>query len=270
VADVSAVADPNTGVAVYDSLPSPDGSGWMVFGGTSAAAPLVAAFDALLGPSAASPQYPYQNAASYFDVTAGSDGSCAWTYLCTSGLGYDGPTGLGSPNGSPGTTASGGGAGGSGSNPPGSGTSPAPSSSNPPAPGGGGSVPTPEPPVATPQPAGGAEAPLRLSVSTAARRLTAALARGLRITVSCSRACRVNGTLSLAPSLARRLRLHGATVTLAHASGSGDRVTLSLRFSAGARRLLSRQQALRLVLRVTAQPGSGAARTASRPLLLRR
>jgi subtilase family serine protease len=36
IADVSAVADPNTGVAVYDSLPYHGSSGWMVFGGTSA------------------------------------------------------------------------------------------------------------------------------------------------------------------------------------------------------------------------------------------
>src|SRR4051795_11913626 len=35
VADVSAVADPSTGVAVYDSTPYQGASGWMVFGGTS-------------------------------------------------------------------------------------------------------------------------------------------------------------------------------------------------------------------------------------------
>ena len=46
VADVSAVADPNTGVAVYDTY---GGSGWAVYGGTSAASPLAAAIFALTG-----------------------------------------------------------------------------------------------------------------------------------------------------------------------------------------------------------------------------
>ena len=36
MADVSAVADPNTGVAVYDSTAYKGSAGWMVFGGTSA------------------------------------------------------------------------------------------------------------------------------------------------------------------------------------------------------------------------------------------
>ena len=53
VADVSAVADPNTGVAVYDSFAYQGSSGWMVFGGTSAASPIVASADALIGPPAA-------------------------------------------------------------------------------------------------------------------------------------------------------------------------------------------------------------------------
>ena len=47
VADVSADADPNTGVAVYDSLSYQGYSGWMVFGGTSVASPVVASVDAL-------------------------------------------------------------------------------------------------------------------------------------------------------------------------------------------------------------------------------
>lgn len=32
-----------------------------------------------------------------FDVTSGTDGSCAGSYLCAAGTGYDGPTGLGTP-----------------------------------------------------------------------------------------------------------------------------------------------------------------------------
>ena len=33
------------------------------------------------------------------DVVSGSNGSCSGSYLCTSAAGYDGPTGLGTPNG---------------------------------------------------------------------------------------------------------------------------------------------------------------------------
>jgi hypothetical protein len=103
-ADVSAVADPNTGVAVYDTYGGDPG--WMVFGGTSAASPIVAAFDVLVG--ATSPQYPYSHTSSYFDVTSGANKSnCGSTdYLCRALAGYDGPTGWGSPNGgSPAATA---------------------------------------------------------------------------------------------------------------------------------------------------------------------
>jgi subtilase family serine protease len=98
VTDVSAVADPNTGVSVYDSYNDP---GWLVFGGTSAAAPIVAGFDALLGSAAGTPSYPYSHTGSYYDVTSGSNARrCSSSYLCTAGVGYDGPTGLGTPKGS--------------------------------------------------------------------------------------------------------------------------------------------------------------------------
>jgi hypothetical protein len=43
--------------------------------------------------------YPYSHTSSLNDVTSGSNGSCGGTYLCTAGPGYDGPTGLGTPNG---------------------------------------------------------------------------------------------------------------------------------------------------------------------------
>ena len=98
-ADISADADPNTGVLVYDTTSTP--SGWYVFGGTSVASPIVAAAIALAGRPAAG-SYPsrllYDSAASLWDVTSGSNGSCG-TYLCQAGAGYDGPTGLGTPNG---------------------------------------------------------------------------------------------------------------------------------------------------------------------------
>jgi len=97
VADVSAVADPNTGVAVYDSYGS---SGWLVFGGTSVAAPLIASVYALAGnASDINASNPYSHPESLFDVTSGSNGSCGGSYLCTGGTGFDGPTGLGTPNG---------------------------------------------------------------------------------------------------------------------------------------------------------------------------
>ncbi|GHO79148.1 peptidase S8 [Ktedonobacter sp. SOSP1-85] len=99
VADVSAVADPNTGVSVYDTYGQ--GTGWMVFGGTSVASPVIASVYALAGNgssiNAASSLYTHTG--NLNDVTSGSNGSCGGTYLCTAGTGYDGPTGLGTPNG---------------------------------------------------------------------------------------------------------------------------------------------------------------------------
>nr|WP_244904226.1 S53 family peptidase [Streptacidiphilus jiangxiensis] len=99
VADVSAVADPATGVAVYDSYGA---SGWQVYGGTSASSPIIAAVYADAGTPGSSDypaQYPYQHTSALNDVTSGSNGSCDPAYLCTAGVGYDGPTGLGTPNG---------------------------------------------------------------------------------------------------------------------------------------------------------------------------
>jgi len=95
-ADISADADPNTGVAVYDTY---DLSGWAVFGGTSVATPLVASAFTLLGLSGQSPSFVWQNTGDFFDVTSGSNGSCSPSALCTAGPGYDGPTGWGTPNG---------------------------------------------------------------------------------------------------------------------------------------------------------------------------
>ena len=94
MADVSAVANPATGVAVYYG-------GWGVYGGTSASAPIIAAVYALAGtpgPSDYPNGYPYANSTSLFDITAGSNGSCPTHQWCAAGLGWDGPTGLGAPN----------------------------------------------------------------------------------------------------------------------------------------------------------------------------
>ncbi|MEY2571592.1 MAG: hypothetical protein QOE63_1942, partial [Acidimicrobiaceae bacterium] len=100
MADVSAVADPNTGVAVYDSYQAP---GWQVFGGTSASSPIIASVYAMATPAAAGTtpaQYAYANPSTLFDVTTGNNGTaCTPTIMCHAGVGYDGPTGLGTPNG---------------------------------------------------------------------------------------------------------------------------------------------------------------------------
>jgi len=98
-ADVSAVADPATGVAVYDTY---GGSGWAVYGGTSASAPIIAGVYALAGTPGSSDypaKYPYSHTSNLYDVTSGNNGSCSPSYFCTAGTGYDGPTGWGTPNG---------------------------------------------------------------------------------------------------------------------------------------------------------------------------
>lgn len=114
VADISADADPNTGVAVFDNTPFTDPTthqtfvGWLVFGGTSVAAPLAAGMYALAGtPSAGTypAAYPYSRTGNFNDITSGSNGSCSVAYLCNSGPGYDGPTGVGTPNGTVGLEA---------------------------------------------------------------------------------------------------------------------------------------------------------------------
>ena len=137
VSDVSADADPYSGVAVYDSLEecaylddkALRYSHWCTIGGTSLATPLIAATFALAG-GADGVEYPaktlYENAASaagsLHDVTEGSNGeclkpfdeetgvsgctaaeeaktSCSSKAICLAGSGYDGPTGLGTPDG---------------------------------------------------------------------------------------------------------------------------------------------------------------------------
>jgi subtilisin family serine protease len=94
--DVSADADPYTGVAVYDTFQQP---GWVVFGGTSVATPIIASVFALTGNARGN--YPadlYSNAAGLRDIGRGRNGSCG-APLCVAGSGWDGPTGLGTPKG---------------------------------------------------------------------------------------------------------------------------------------------------------------------------
>ena len=102
VGDIAYVADPNTGVAVYDTY---GGGGWTVYGGTSVSSPAIAAMFAAAG-NASSIQnagwiWEAQNhgASELNDITSGSNGTCKVPYLCTGEVGYDGPTGWGTPNG---------------------------------------------------------------------------------------------------------------------------------------------------------------------------
>jgi subtilase family serine protease len=97
-ADVSAVGDPNTGVAVYGPT-TRRASGWMVFGGTSVSAPLIGGIYGVTGHTPTGAASIYANKASLNDVTSGTNGTCGGTYFCTAGAGYDGPTGNGTPNG---------------------------------------------------------------------------------------------------------------------------------------------------------------------------
>lgn len=109
--DVSAVADPYTGVAVYDSYAPGTGMpyGFVVVGGTSASSPFIAGLyaRARISRSTVGPNTLYAAGASNFhDVTIGTNagvGFCrAYGYpnaLCDATSGWDGPTGLGTPKG---------------------------------------------------------------------------------------------------------------------------------------------------------------------------
>jgi hypothetical protein len=139
VADVAADADPYSGVAVHDTNPEcayhyeeakvKHVLYWCTIGGTSLASPLIASVFALAG-GAQGVEYPaqtlYENAvatpASLHDVTAGSNAeclspfdegtglqpcsaaeeastSCSSHLICLAASGYDGPTGVGTPDG---------------------------------------------------------------------------------------------------------------------------------------------------------------------------
>jgi subtilase family serine protease len=100
MADVSAAADPNKGgMAIYYPT-SRTTSTWAQFGGTSESAPIIAAVYALSGnTSGYANSLPYANPGSLFDVTSGSNGTCPTSQWCNAGTGWDGPTGLGTPNG---------------------------------------------------------------------------------------------------------------------------------------------------------------------------
>jgi hypothetical protein len=105
--DVAAVADPNTGVWIYDSTPyEGQPTDWQPIGGTSASSPIIAAVYALAGtpePGTYPASYLYQSghAADLHPITSGSNGNCESyrAYLCHGKSGYNGPAGWGTPNG---------------------------------------------------------------------------------------------------------------------------------------------------------------------------
>src|SRR5437867_1799317 len=106
VPDVSYVADPNTGVSIYDSYGY---GGWNQAGGTSVGAPQWAAITAIVnsgGGQLSSASFgtntAFYNAstgpaysANYRDITSGNNGNCGT--ICNAGPSYDFVTGLGSP-----------------------------------------------------------------------------------------------------------------------------------------------------------------------------
>lgn len=100
MADVSAAADPGQGgLSVYYPT-SKSASTWGQFGGTSESAPIIASVYALSGNTAGyANAIPYAHTGSLFEVTAGTNGTCPTTQWCTARAGWDGPTGLGTPNG---------------------------------------------------------------------------------------------------------------------------------------------------------------------------
>ena len=100
--DVAADANPSTGVDVYDSYRT--GGTWGEIGGTSVATPIITAAYALGGNPAHNTypaSYPYQHASRLNDVPSGVNGVCEKnrSYLCHGKRGYNGPAGLGTPNG---------------------------------------------------------------------------------------------------------------------------------------------------------------------------
>ena len=102
IADIGEDADPNTGIAVYDSTSYQNNSGWWQVGGTSLSSPLAAAIFAMSYttqdqtiPQIATLLYQNDTSSNFHDITTGSNGFCS-TSMCQAVAGYDGPTGLGS------------------------------------------------------------------------------------------------------------------------------------------------------------------------------
>ncbi len=103
--DVAAVAACESPVSTYSSARFV-GKGWALVCGTSVSSPLVAGIEAHaseLARSLPGAEAYYDDPGAFFDVTAGSNGTCTppevHAYYCNAEAGYDGPTGLGTPDG---------------------------------------------------------------------------------------------------------------------------------------------------------------------------
>jgi subtilase family serine protease len=100
VSDVSAAANPNAGGLAWYGPSSETESYWSQVGGTSEASPIIASAYALSGDTKGlANEIPYENPTQFYDITSGSNGTCSPKQLCTARKGWDGPTGLGTPNG---------------------------------------------------------------------------------------------------------------------------------------------------------------------------
>ncbi|HEX4688496.1 MAG TPA: S53 family peptidase [Nocardioides sp.] len=96
IADVSAVA---RGLAIYNTSLPRRYRGWLTVDGTSASSPLIAGMIGSAGTPGVTPQLLYAHAGDFNDVVGGHNGFCQGSYICTGVEGYDGPTGLGTPQG---------------------------------------------------------------------------------------------------------------------------------------------------------------------------
>jgi len=102
VADVSAAADPGRGGLAWYGPSSEEVSHWGQVGGTSESSPIIASVFALSGNTKGFPNtIPYQHARQMYDITTGTNGTCDPypKQVCNARKGWDGPTGLGTPNG---------------------------------------------------------------------------------------------------------------------------------------------------------------------------
>ncbi len=100
MADVAAAADPNTGGPSVYAPTSNTASSWSQYGGTSESSPIIASVYALAG-TGYSNTTPYAHPTNLFDISSGSNSKrkCPQTQWCTARVGWDGPSGLGTPNG---------------------------------------------------------------------------------------------------------------------------------------------------------------------------
>lgn len=285
VNDVSADADPYTGIVIRDS-DSPgkecqevyEESGtlhtipeWCTYGGTSLASPIVASVYALAG-GAGEVAYPAQTlyrslsaaSAGLHDVKEGSNGfcaskfeketglsscsagaeaaaSCSSTLACLAAPGYDGPSGVGTPNGIsafvPGAVTS----------------TQAPAPTLPQTSTQAAAAPTPTAPTATVPPPVTSVQLRGLGLTTSA--LIALARHPVASKVGFSFTLNVAATVNVV--LARRARVHGRLrwVTIGHMTKLAATVGHNIKRLAGSRHLPAG------LYRLTASPSGGAART---------